>query len=262
VADLDFASAFKPLYDDLVNSEVTALTVSDAVEKALAFQGREDLVVPRIYFSTAITSGGFFRDKSLSLPEVIARNGRTAQLVVSALVEYRAPSVSPKDMMLPTELGKVPGWADSHYLLFYFCWLSGLSRSGTAWVENELKDPVYRPILEIANDRGKSNDDRWPSYRTFVEVLLAKLALAEARPDAMQDDGCQLLLQLVDVEYSLGCRAEQIYAEARGLDRLAPTFSPDVASALGQEIAALKGLGSTVGAERKPVELVPVQLRK
>jgi hypothetical protein len=71
------------------------------------------------------------------------------------------------------------------------------------------------------SDRGKSNDDRWPSYRTFVEVLLAKLALAGARPDAMQDDGCQLLLQLVDVEYSLGCRAEQIYAEARGLDRLA-----------------------------------------
>jgi len=255
----DFVSDFKPLYDDMVSSD--KLTVSDAVEKTLGFQEREGLVVPRVYFSTAITSGGYFRDKSLSLPEVIAGNGKAAQLIVSALVEHRAPSVSAKAVMLPTELGKVPGWADSHYMLFYLCWLSGLSRSGTAWVENELEDPVYQPILAVANDRKKSNEERWPSYRAFIEILLTKLALVEARPGAKHSDGCELLLQLIDVDYSLGCRAEQIYADARRLDRLAPTFSPDVAGALAKEIAALRELESKVGEERKPVELVPLQLR-
>lgn len=255
----DFVSVFKPVYDNMVGSK--ELTVADAVEKALAFQQQEKLVVPRVYFSTAITSGGFYRNKKLSLEEVIEQNGKAAQLIVSALGENRAPSVSRKSVMLPTELKKVPGWADSHYITFYFCWLSGLSSSGTAWIDSELKDHVYQPILAMANDRSRSNEERWPSYQAFVEILLAKLKLAEIRPKARAGDGCEFLFQLVDVDYSLGCRAEQIYADARGLDRLAPTFAHDVGGALGDQIAALEKLDANVGLERKPVELVPVQLQ-
>lgn len=255
----DLVSAFQPLYKDMVGSE--KLTVADAVEKALSFQAREKLVVPRVYFSTAITSGGYRRDETLPLEKVIEQNGTAAQLIVSALAENDAPSVSPNSVMLPTELKKVPGWADSHYIIFYFCWLSGLSSSGTAWIEYEFEDPVYRPILAMANDRSNSNEERWPSYQAFVEILLAKLALAEARPKARASDGCEFLFQLLDVDYSLGCRAEQIYADARGLDRLAPSIAPDVGGALGDQIAALKKLNAKVGVERRPVELVPVQLR-
>lgn len=254
----DFVSVFKPVYDDMVGTK--ELTVASAVEKALAFQTREKLVVPRVYFSTAITSGGFFRDKTLSLPEVIEQNGKSAQLIVSALADSRAALVSSKSVMLPTELGKVPGWADSHYIIFYFCWLSGLSSSGTAWIEYEFEDPVYRPILAMANDRLSTNEERWPSYQAFVEILLTKLRLAEIRPKGRVSDGCEFLFQLIDVEYSLGCRAEQIYADVRGLDRLAPTIAPDVGGVLGDQITALEKCGAEVGAERKPVELVPVQL--
>lgn len=254
----EFVSAFKPLYDDLVAGPIT---VSKAVEKTLAFQEASDLALPDIYLSTAITSGGFFRDKKLDLPTVIARNGEAAQLLVSALEENGAPSVSPKRVMLPTELGKVPGWADSHYILFYFCWLSGLSQAGTAWVEGEFDDPVIRPILAAANDRSQDNEERWPFYRAFVEMLLAKIVLAEGRPRARVGDGCRFLYQLVDVEYSLGCRAEQIYADFRGLDRLAPTVDPDAGGGLADQINALRALEAKVGAARKPVELVPVQLR-
>ena len=253
-----FVSAFKSLYDDMVGGEPT---VTDAVEKALVFQAREGLVAPRVYLSTAITSGGFFRDKDLSLPQVIERNGKAAELIVSALSENRAPAVSAKSVMLPTELGKVPGWKDSHYIAFYFCWLSGLSRSGTAWVEKELEDEVHRSTLEAANDRTRPNEERWPAYRTFVEILVAKLAIAEARPGAVHSKGCECLMQLIDVDYSLGCRAEQIYADARSLDRLAPTFAPDLGGDLGSEIAALKSLQAKVGVDRKSVELTPVQLR-
>lgn len=35
---------------------------------------------------------------------------------------------------MPTELGKVPDWHDSHYLLFYFSWLAGLTTSGASWL--------------------------------------------------------------------------------------------------------------------------------
>jgi hypothetical protein len=254
----DFLSAFKPLYAELENS---GISVSAAVGKVSEFEERQTLSIPRIYASTAITSGGYFRDKSLSAREVIARNDRTAMMLMTSLVYADASLVATNNVMLPTELGPVPGWLDSHYMLFYFAWLSGLSKSGTEWLEAEMAEPVYASILATANNRQLTNDQRWPSYRAFVEIALAKVALAEARVGGKRADGSELLLQLVDVEFSLGCRSEQMYADARGLDRISLSHAPDLPDPLGADLAELEGLGAKVGVTRMPVELVPVLLR-
>lgn len=254
----DFVSAFKPLYDDLLKGG----SVANAVATAARFQEEHDLALPSVYVSTAITSGGYKRDTSLELPEIIKRNNRSAALIATALAANDAPHFAANNTMLPTELGPVKGWGDSDYILFYFCWLSGLSPAGAAWIEKRLAEPAYQPILAAANDRKKPNDERWPPYRLFVEIVLGNLPLAEAQPNGKRSDGCSLLLQLVDVGYSLGCQAEQIYADARGLDRLAPSFDAGLPDPLGAEVKALTALGATVGTERKPVELVPVQLRR
>jgi hypothetical protein len=92
-------------------------------------------------------------------------------------------------------------------------------------------------------------------------VALAKLALAEARPDGKRADGADLLVQLVDYHESLGCRAEEIFADVRGLDRLSPTLADDLAGPLQTDVADLRGRGATVGVDRHPVELVPTLLR-
>lgn len=254
----DFISAFKLFYTEL---EQPGVSVSGAIRKATAFEEKHALPIPRIYVSTAITSGGYFRDKSLSGRDVVTRNNRSATMLMTALIDAEAPHIAANDVMLPTELGPVPGWADSHYLLFYFSWLSGLSPSGAEWLETEMAEPVYAPILGTANDRKRTNEERWPSYRAFVEVALAKVALAEAREDGKRADGSEILLQLVDVEFSLGCRSEQMYADARGLDRISLTCAADLPDPLGADLAELERLGSKVGVPRMPAELVPVLLR-
>jgi hypothetical protein len=254
----DFVSAFKPLYAEL---EQPGVSVSGAIRKATAFEEGQALSIPRIYVSTSITSGGYFRDKSLSGRDVITRNNHSATMLMTALVDSKAPHVAANDVMLPTELGQVPGWMDSDYLLFYFSWLSGLSPSGAEWLEAEMAEPVYAPILDITNDRKRTNEERWPSYRAFVEIALAKVALAEAREGGKRADGSEILLQLVDVEFSLGCRSEQMYADARALDRISLTHAADLPDRLGADLAELERLGAKVGVPRTPVELVPVLLR-
>lgn len=256
--DDDFVSVFKPIYDSIVQA---GPSVAEAVAQAIAFEDAHDLDTPRVYVSTAITSGGHRRDPAMEIGEVIARNNRAATLVMSALSGHHAPQVAPAAVMVPTELGKVPGWGDTQYLLFYFAWLAGLSAAGAAWLQEQLIEPVYAPILALANDRSLTNEERWPHYRVFTEIAIAKLALAEARPDGKRTDGSSLLLQLIDVHQSLGCRAEEIFADVRGLDRLAPTFAADLVGAIGSEIGDLQKLGATTGIDRKPVELVPVLLR-
>jgi hypothetical protein len=254
----DFVSVFKPIFDGIVQ---TGPGVAEAVAQMIAFEDAHDLDTPRVYVSTAITSGGHRRDPTLEIDEVIPRNNRAATLVMSALAAHGAPQVEPAGVMVPTELRKVRGWGDTHYLLFYFAWLAGLSAEGTSWLQEQLAEPVYEPTLAKANDRSLTNEERWPHYRVFTEIALAKLALAEARPRGKRTDGSSLLLQLIDVHQSLGCRAEEIFADVRELDRLAPTFAADLTGALGSEIGELQKLGATTGIDRRPVELVPVLLR-
>jgi hypothetical protein len=174
------------------------------------------------------------------------------------LEEQDAAGVAPDAIMLPAELGSVQGWKDSDYPLFYFSWLTGLTETATAWLVDELAAPAYGKIMEIANNRDLSNEERWPHYRLYTEALLTKIAVAESRPRGKRADGADVMLQLIDVEWSLGCRAEQIFADARGLIRLAPTFEPDPADArIAQVLGELTELGAGVGHPRKPVELVP-----
>jgi hypothetical protein len=255
----DFVSAFKPLYDNLL---VPDLSPAAAVQKAVDFEASKGLSIPTVYASTAITSGGHRRDESLPRGEAIAKNNASGTMIATALQAYDAPLITPINTMLPTELGHVPNWSDSQYILFYFSWLSGLTPAGTTWLEQQLEDPAYAGIITAADEFEKPNEERWPYYRTFVEITLTKLALAESRPGGKRSDGCEVLLQLVDVEYSLGCKSEQIYADVRGLDRIAPTFGTELAGPLAADRADLLALKATVGTTRQPVELVPILLRR
>ena len=262
----NFVTRFQPLYASLTDLD-QGPTVSRALEMVEEFEKAEKLKVPKVYVSTSITSGGYARDPNLSREQVIAANNRVGGLIAGSLSENESPVLESTNSMLPTELGHVKGWLDSDYILFYFCWLAGLSASGAAWVERQLKEPVYEETLRLANrtkrDDGSRipNEERWPYYKVFVEVTLANLSLAEALPDGNRAEGSKLMLQLVDVERSLGCQAERMFAEARRLDLLAPTFAPDLASPLAEEVAALLKLEAKVGVARRPVELVPVRLR-
>jgi hypothetical protein len=255
----EFRSLFARLYEEIVRSDPTPAA---ALARAIEFEASIDASTPTVYASTAITSGGYAFGVPHPDREVIERNGAVAARVVASLEQADAPFVGWDTVMLPTELGKVPSWKDSDYLLFYFAWLSGLSASGADWLQARMADPVYEPIVRLTNDRSiRDNETRWPSYRTFTEILITNVAVAESRSHGKRAEGAQVLLQLVDTGRSLGCRAEALYAQARDLDRFAPTLAADIEGPLANDVAALARHGAVIGVPRREVELVPVNER-
>lgn len=252
-----FETIYKPAYDCIVQS---GPSVPDAVALVLEIQRHSTHETPALYASTAITSAGFKRDVALEFGEVVRLNNLTSALIMNDLARDGAADVSPANVMLPTELGKVPGWSDSDYLLFYFCWLAGLDDDGAKLVADQMLDPVRAGIVAAANDRTLTNEQRWPSYRVMVEILLTNIAIAEAT-GGRTHRGARTLVQLVDTKESLGCRAEQMYADARGLDCVAVTLDDSVSEQLRELRERLEALGAEVGVPRRPAQLVPLHLR-
>jgi hypothetical protein len=253
-----FTSAFKPVYDRLVQAP---RTISEAVAMCHSAEDQLHLSTPKVYVSTAITSAGFRREKSLLFEEAIARNNQTASLILGSLASTGSPDINAESVMAPTELGRVPAWGDTDYLAFYFTWLSGISVDGAAWLEGRLADAVLAPIIAATNRREQSNDERWPFYQKFVEVLLTTVASAAARRGGRSREASSILLQLVDTSESLGCRAEQMYAEVRGIDRVSVTLGDGLAEPLATHIQELRAMRAELGVTRRPVQQVPVALR-
>ena len=211
----EWHSAWKPVFDDIV---ATGPTAEGAVGMVLRYGEQQRMKVPRFYASTAITTAGWRRAPELQDParirDAIERNNRTASRILGALVANPQSLVSDTSLMVPTDLGKVPGWEDTDYLNFYFAWASGLNAEGTSAYVASFDDPVYADVLRQANDRSLSNEERWPAYKFFAEAAISKIQSVESLPDMRGDDGAAILLQLVDVEESLGCRAERLFADS------------------------------------------------
>jgi hypothetical protein len=256
-------STWKPAFDEIVTG---APSPANAVELVRKFGAPKQLPIPRYYVSTAISSAGWRRDPELQDPAnigtAIERNNATASRILAPLVANSESLVNGDTMMVPTDLGKVRGWKDTDYLVFYFAWLSGLTAPGAAAFAQSFRDPVYQPVIDTADDRSiTDNERRWPSYQAFVEIALTKLRIVESQRRFKDSEGSEILLQLVDVSLSLGCRAERLFADARGLDVIIPTFTDQLPGELGSDVQRLTELGAQVGAPRHQVELIPVVLR-
>jgi len=231
---------------------------------AIEYGKAHDMAVPPVYVSTAITSAGHRKHPDLAaptgIPEAVNRNNRTGALLLGALAVNQPGVVTTTSVMAPTELGKVAGWGDTDYLLFYFAWLAGLTEAGAAMLATELASDAYREILKAANARDRTNTERWPAYETFAHIMISELAQLERRPGAKGSEGSGLLLQLVDVQDSLGCRAERMFADARGVDIVAASVAADIGGDIAADVTELHRLGATVGVTPRPIELVPVSL--
>ncbi len=139
--------------------------------------------------------------------------------------------------------------------------MSGLSEEGAVWYFEQLRDPSYTEVFAPAADRTLTNPERWPAYRAFTEIAIAKVDQARSNPSRVRSTGCRVLVQLVDVAESLGCRAETLFAEIEGLDVIAPSFGPDVAPDLAADIARLADLEAAVGVPRHPARVATVLRR-
>jgi hypothetical protein len=258
---MNWTSARKPAYDSIV---ARAPTPAKAVQMMIDFEAGHGLTTPLVYVSTAITSGGFRRDPQYSDPAAVDRaivmNAAACARLMAVIAGQPEPFVTVDNVMVPTELGAVPEWRDSHYLEFGFAWCAGLTGQAAEAYSQALASPELASIRAEADARERTNAERWPAYAQFakaatVEAALARRALgADARPSS------RFLLQLVDVGYSLGCQAETVLARGLGWDILTVAVGGTLTGAALTDVQALHALRATVGAVSQPIEIVPVDL--
>ncbi len=204
----------------------------------------ENNLDPTVYLSMAITSGGFARDDDLNISEVIGKNSAYGTMARKALLRQHRV-FSEKHIILPSDLGKVKGWSQSDYLLFWFHAITGLTTEHAQAVSEAMLPSLTYPGF---TDKTLGTDDRWRDYQRFTDDYVRCLRdLGDEFGRNLQPNNIQAMIMILDGEMSLGGRAEERLCRAIGIP---PQFQLlDVATlyetpGFKDSVMSLRGMGA------------------
>lgn len=260
-----FETSRKPILDEVVSRLNTTEfdSPSEAYGMYLELEETRQLPAPTLYVSTSITSGGHVRDPQAdkTTPEgrrkIIEANNLTAALLIGQMVADN-DYMDRDNIVLTTEMGYIKDWTDSDYMQFWSYILGGVDVDDAEGIDDVFLDAGWEETLKAMNTRGVDNELRWPPYKRFTSALAEEVVDAQTIRDPME-----YVLQLVDVQMSLGCRAETILADELDAALLAPEIKRDALpadQALSQRIGQLIGWGAKIGLEPAAARLAVVNL--
>lgn len=180
------------------------------------------LLDPTVYLSMAITSAGFKRDPDLSFGEVLDKNTRYGSLAALAIIE-RYSNLDITDIIVPSELGKVRGWSQADYLLFWFHVISGVDYDAAVSIESSLRLSGL-PSTPGFSDPSLTSAQRWGDYAS----LATKYAdLFKNYYHVTPPSNIRAILFVLDKELSLGARAEDLLCRKIGIPPQNVTLTSD-----------------------------------
>lgn len=201
------------------------------------------------YLGTAITAGGYKRDPRLSYGEVVANNSAYALDMADEL--HRAGALDVHNAIDAVSLGKVKGWGQSDYLLFFFNIMARPAGDAHYPLDKALKELMAKHpgfSLDIFNNEKLPNEERIPHY----------LGFAQAYWSTIQNDfdlkPVERMVELSDWNMSLGGRAEEELARQMGIRVARPSFLiysdilgvSSLSPALREKVENLRAMGANV----------------
>lgn len=169
------------------------------------------------YLSTAITAGGYVRDKLLAKQDVVAGNTEAALLYADHL--HRQQLIKLEESVDAVALGYIPGWSQSDYMWF---WLPILTRP-------DLTPANIRTIhstvttFEASHDMSQfNNPDLTHQQRRPIYHALGNAFLRATR--SMNRQPVQQTIQLIDGQLSLGGDVERQVSHAENISVLLPAY--------------------------------------
>lgn len=196
----------------------------------------------------ALTSGGYGRDELLTPFEAMRKN---MDFSFAAAPEFlkQFPVIDPKEIILPSELGKVKGWNQADYLSFFFYMFTGAYPDVIREVDRKIQETGVRDLPSFtapAELRQKSDYDSlvWRTIRA-LEATLEKCNFK-----AFGATNIQSGLFLNDMHGSLGTWAEGEFMRNIGIPPQICHMNADLVAAADQRYLdhreALHALGATV----------------
>ncbi len=200
--------------------------------------------LPRTYFTTTITSGGFnvFAEqtkpesngkgnfdffnivvapgemktrtplpKSLNFSEILNGNVKLAENFRLALLNSGKVSTEKNLLIFPPDLGKVPGWTQFDFNLFWLNIISGINPEDAVKIESAFRNSNFD--FETYNNGKLPNEVRRPVYLEFVRSYLQMIDQEGFHVDPISE-----FIQLVDPKGSLGGFVEEFLAKSLGVN--------------------------------------------
>ncbi len=197
---------------------------------------------PIIYLSISITSGGFSHEPGLIPEEAIALNSQFGSLAATVLTE-EYPDLTIKDIIVPSELGKMKGWKQSEYLLFWFHIISGVDCETALEIEQKLKNRGYLDAPGL-RDHSLSHLEKWDDYqRLATEYAELYIKLRHNEPP----QNMRAVISVLDKEWSLGAQAEDVLCRKIGIPPQRSVIRKSTLAASAPEFLVMVGRLKAVG---------------
>jgi hypothetical protein len=170
------------------------------------------------YCSTTITSSGHARNAQLNKSEALKKNTETAQQLVAELANKGC--LHPRSVILPVDLGYIPTWNQSDYILFWLAVIAGFDlgdRPSTAKIEkfrHQTIEYLDRASVDLVtmNNSNADGGTRAKEYFKFAKAI-AHVA-SNYRPEP---HSAHRVVNLIDTQASLGCQTERLFAHLHGI---------------------------------------------
>jgi hypothetical protein len=226
-------------------------TPAQAYEEYCNRREQAGLQHPLYYASTTITSGGFRRDEDMSVSDAIANNSRFARKIIDEGLLRR--NIDPAHIVLPSELGKVPGWKQTDYLQFWMYIIRAVHPDSAHLLEDQQFRNLDSELPSIGErmESAPSYDDKKDAYIQFVQKFRALQASPIFKEALTPHWQAPAVIPTFDNGMSLGCSAEYYFAETLLPEWYLATKSEE----LQQSVAHFLGEGAMVAGITAGVEI-------
>jgi|GEM_PF-6607791 len=162
-----------------------------------------DTEAPSLYVSMAITSGGYRRDASLSIEEVVARNTAYGRHLRDFFSEQ---GIAPNIVVIPSELAAMRNaqWGQLDFLMFWFHIMAAVSEHEARYIEDSLRKQGIYQDAKWAQKKllSGTREETWQTYAQFTDNYAEIVKTMHTTP-------MRGVIGALDAEESLGGSAEK-----------------------------------------------------
>jgi hypothetical protein len=179
--------------------------------------------------------------------EVVARNAAHGDSIADVVVhQYASFGISKSDIIVPSTLGKVEGWGQGDYLLFWAHVICGIEPKDAAIIDEKVRQANVINLPGFS-DKTLPRETRWLDYKSLMDEYINQL---KTLPRPIHPKNIQSVFLILDEIESLGVNAERYLCHVLGLGEY--VFGVKKGIGVAENLRQIRKLGASTLAIGKP----------